>query len=195
MQEFINNFVENIQYLESTSPQIISILLGMSVIVLESMIPILPLALFIALNMLLFGHLQGFIMSWIATCIGCLISFTIVRYGLKKPFNISEEEDKTINKIMKKINKISLPNLVLIISLPFMPAFLLNIAAGLSKISYKKFIFAILISKLVIVFFWGFIGTSLIESITDIKVLLELFILMGLAYIISKILMKKFKID
>ena len=188
MQEFINNFIENIQYLESTSPQIISILLGMSVIVLESMIPILPLALFIALNMLLFGHLQGFIMSWLATCIGCLISFSIVRYGLKKPFNISEEEDKTINKI-------SLPNLVLIISLPFMPAFLLNIAAGLSKISYKKFIFAILISKLVIVFFWGFIGTSLIESITDIKVLLELFILMGLAYIISKILMKKLKID
>ena len=99
MQEFLNNFIENIQYLESTSPQILSILLGMSVIILESMIPILPLALFIALNMLLFGYLQGFIMSWMATCIGCFISFTIVRYGLKKPFTISEEEDKTINKI------------------------------------------------------------------------------------------------
>lgn len=195
MQEFINNIIENLKYFESSSPEVLSVALGMTIIVLESMIPILPLAVFIALNMVLFGTIPGFLMSWIATSIGCLLSFTIVRKDLKKVIIKSQDESKSIHKLMKKIDKISFPNLVLIISLPFMPSFAINIAAGLSKMSFKKFMSAILISKIVIVYFWGFIGTTFIQSVTDITVIIKLGLLILIAYIISKQLMKKFKID
>ena len=96
---------------------------------------------------------------------------------------------------MEKFDHIKFPTLVLITALPFTPAFLINIAAGLSKMSYKKFTANILIAKLSIVYFWGYIGTSFIESITDITVLIRLaFIMLG-AYVLSKIVMKKNKID
>ena len=52
---------------------------GFLLIILESMIPILPLAVFIALNIMTFGSLFGFLISWIATVIGCMISFTLCR--------------------------------------------------------------------------------------------------------------------
>ena len=51
-----------------------------------------------------------------------------------------------------------------------------------------------MIAKISIVYFWGFIGTTFLESITDIKVLMELGIILLCTYIISKIVMKKFNI-
>ena len=48
---------------------------GFLLIIFESMIPVLPLAVFIALNIMTFGSLFGFILSWVATVTGCMISF------------------------------------------------------------------------------------------------------------------------
>lgn len=195
MQELINNVVLNLEEIIFSVPPIIGLLLGMIIIILESMIPILPLAVFIAVNMILFGNFFGFILSWASTIIGCLIMFTLVRKYLSNHFRNHTKHSKQIKKIMEKFDYIKFPTLVLITALPFTPAFLINIAAGLSKMSYKKFTANILIAKLSIVYFWGYIGTSFIESITDITVLIRLaFIMLG-AYVLSKIVMKKNKID
>ena len=61
MQELINNVVLNLEEIIFSVPPIIGLLLGMTIIILESMIPILPLAVFIAVNMILFGNFFGFI--------------------------------------------------------------------------------------------------------------------------------------
>ena len=52
---------------------------GFLLIIFESMIPVLPLAVFIALNIMTFGSLFGFILSWVATVTGCMISFYLCR--------------------------------------------------------------------------------------------------------------------
>ena len=44
---------------------------GVFIILLESVIPALPLGVFITLNMQAFGILFGFFLSWLATCLGC----------------------------------------------------------------------------------------------------------------------------
>jgi uncharacterized membrane protein (DUF485 family) len=54
---------------------------------------------------------------------------------------------------------------------------------------------ALLISKISIVYFWGFIGTTLVESITDIGVLLKIAVIILIAFILSKIVTKKFNIN
>jgi membrane protein DedA with SNARE-associated domain len=60
---------------------------------------------------------------------------------------------------------------------------------------YKKFLLAALIAKISIVYFWGFIGTTLIESITDIGVIIKVLIILLMAFILSKIVINKFDID
>ena len=171
-------------------------IVGCFFILIESMVPILPLFVFITLNFLAFGNILGFIISWIFTCVGCFISFLLFRCKvqtwlykrIKKEGLISEH---TINTI----TNLKFEQLTTIIAIPFTPAFLVNIAAGLSKMSYKKFIGALLIGKIFLVYFWGFVGVSLIESIKNPIYLVRVGILLLLAYVCSKIVSKKFKIE
>lgn len=171
------------------------VVLGCFLIVVESILPILPLFVFITLNFMTFGMFLGFIISWIFTILGCLLSFFIFRKKIKNWFDKKINNKKKITKIMNTINKIKFEQLTIIIAIPFTPAFLVNIAAGLSKISFKKFLIALLIGKIFLVFFWGFVGTSLIQSLTNPYALIKVIILVLTAYIISKIVNKKFNLD
>lgn len=195
MEQIINQIIENLQQLVISSPTYLGVLIGMLVIILESMLPMLPLAVFIALNMILFGNLAGFVMSWVATVIGCILMFTISRKYFSNFFERKTKNSKKVRNLMNIINKMEFSTLVIITTLPFTPAFLINIAAGLSKMSYKKFILNILISKIAVIYFWGYIGTTFLESLSDISVLVKLGIILVGTYILSKVIMKKNKIE
>ena len=93
------------------------------------------------------------------------------------------------------IKRVSFPELVTIIAIPFTPAFLINIAAGMAKMPTKKFILAIMIGKISLVLFWGFIGTSLIESLKNPIIMFKIAIIVLISYIISYLVNKKFNIN
>ena len=168
---------------------------GFTLFILESIIPILPLGVFVAFNMMAFGGVTGFMISWVATCVGCFLSyFFFYRIFSKIIFNNTKKRKK-LDKVVKKIREIDFSKLVLIIALPFTPAFLVNIACGLVRINLKKFMAAVVIGKLSIVYFWGFVGKSLLESITDLKTVIILCVLLIVSYILSKIVSKKLEIE
>lgn len=195
MQQIINDVVEYLKELVLNNNIVISLLMGMGVIILESMIPILPLALFIALNMLIFGNLVGFIISWIATVIGCSLSFFIFRKGLSKRLYKNIDNKPRTEKLMNVVSNISFSKLVIIMAIPFTPAFSVNIGAGLSKMKYKKFLMACIIAKISIIYFWGFVGTTFIESISDVTVIFKLLLILLIAFILSKFVINKFDLD
>ena len=195
MQQFINDAVEFLKQLVEANNPVISLFMGIFIIVLESILPILPLAVFIALNMMIFGNIIGFIISWIATILGCILSFFICRRGFSDRLYRRINNKSKTEKLMNTISNIKFTNLVLITAIPFTPAFSINIAAGLSKISYRKFIAAMAIAKLAIVYFWGFIGTTLLESVTDVKIILRIIVLMVIVYLISRLVNKRFNIE
>lgn len=184
---FLNYYVANVNIVSS-------FFLGIFIIILESILPMLPLGLFVAFNVVIFGNVLGFFMSWGATLIGCSLSFFIFRKIREKIDNYIERKPKFKN-VMENINKISFSNLVIIMAFPFTPAFSINIGAGLSNIPYKKFIMAASIAKVSIVYFWGYIGSTFIESMTDPGVLIKLVIILLIAFLLSKFVTKKFKID
>lgn len=187
----INNYID---YLIA-SLGIYGPILGCLLICVESILPFLPLSAFITLNFLAFGNFFGFVISWFFTVVGCMMSFFIFRKKVKKWFDRKTKDKKRIENIMKTINKVNFSQLVVIIAIPFTPAFLVNIAAGLSKISYKKFLCALLIGKIFLVYFWGYIGVSLIQSFSQPIIILRVIILMIVAYFISYFINKKFKLD
>ena len=172
-------------------------LMGVFLVFLESVIPILPLGAFITLNMNAFGFIIGFLISWGSTCFGCYISYLVFSSFLSRYFYrfLSKKYAKKIKKSMEKIKKMSLSNLVVVIALPFTPAFLINIASGLAGVDKKKFLIAILVGKLSIVYFWGVIGTSFLESMTDIKTIMIISVMLVIAYFVSKYISKKTHVD
>ena len=170
-------------------------LFGCILICIESILPFLPLSAFITLNFIAFGNFLGFLISWFFTIIGCMLSFTLCRKKVKGWFDKKRKDKEKLNKFMKNIEKINFPGLVTIIAIPFTPAFLVNIAAGLTKMSYKRFLFALIIGKMFLVYFWGFIGISLLESLNHPIVLLRTGILLSITYIISRLVSRKFNLD
>ncbi len=193
MVSFFHNLTNNlINYMQIFGPWF-----GFLIVFLESIFPWLPLCVFIALNIASYGNIWGFLISLIATILGCVCSYTFFKYlfGNKLAKLIKKANYKKIKRVVDSIEKIDFSNLVLLISLPFAPAFLINIACGIAKVNFKKFFLALLIGKIVIVYFWGFIGTSLLESITDATTVILVCLLLIGAFIISKIVVKKFNIE
>ena len=194
MEELLNNIYIIIMNLISSS-NTLGPILACLLIFIESIIPILPLFVFITINFIAFGYLLGFIISYILTILGCLFSFYLCRGLLKDYFNGKFRKNEKLDKLMKKIDKMDFSNLVILMAIPFTPAFLINIATSLSEMKLQKFGIALIIGKLSIVFFWGFIGTSLVESLKNPKILIIILIMLTITYIISKIVMKKLKIN
>lgn len=192
MFEAIDTFIDTtLQGLGILGP-----IVGCFFILIESMVPILPLFVFITLNFLAFGNIFGFVISWIFTCIGCFISFFLFRHKVQTwLFKRIKKEGIISEHTIKVITNLKFEELATIIAIPFTPAFLVNIAAGLSNMSYKKFIGALLIGKIFLVYFWGFVGVSLIESIKNPIYLVRIGILLIIAYVLSKVVSKKFKIE
>lgn len=193
MENLILSIIEWIEVFINTHSIILSILVGMFIVFLESIIPVLPLSVFIAINVIAFGPITGFIISWIGTMIGCIVSYFIFNRISLFSYKLLDNKKNIINFI-KKIDKIKFTNLVLIMAMPFTPAFTINIVAGLSEMKFRKYFFALLCSKIFIVYFWAFISTTFLESITDIKVIIEILVLILGSFILSKIVNKKYNL-
>lgn len=170
-------------------------ILACFLIIIESIVPVLPLCVFITINFYFFGKIVGFIISWIFTCIGCFLSYTLVKKGIKTVALDTAEKSGLLQKTIKIIKNMDITNLILVIAIPFTPAFLINIAAGLAKMDKKKFIISILIGKIFMAYFWGFIGVSLIESLKNPLIIIKVVILLIFAYILSIIVKKILKIN
>ena len=171
------------------------IFFGMFLALIESFLPILPLSVFVALNCNAFGFFIGVIISWIGTCIGgisCYLFFKFIREKLQKKFK--KKILKKVGNGIDKFDKITFTQLVLLYTLPFAPTSVFNTLSGLSKMKKEKFISALLIGNSFSIFFWGYIGISLIES-TDLKSIIIAVVLLVIAYIVSKIVNKKMNIE
>lgn len=191
MFDVIDNFIDTtLQSMGIWGP-----IVGCFFITIESCVPILPLFVFITLNFLAFGNVWGFIISWIFTCIGCSLSFFLFRCKVQTwLYKRLKKKGILSTDTMNKITSLKFEQLVTIIAIPFTPAFLVNIACGLSKMSFKKYVVALMIGKVFLVYFWGFVGVSLIESIKNPIYLVRVIVLMVIAYLLSKIVNKKLKI-
>lgn len=186
MAKIVLSFVKFISSLGPYAGIVASLL-----ILLESVLPFLPLCAFITLNFISFGTIKGFIISWIFTCLGCFLSYYLFKKGIKVFKRRNSKSLELLDKYLKYIQTLSLPSLTVLIAIPFTPAFIINIAAGISNMEFKKFFKAIVIGKIFMVYFWGFIGVGLIESIKSPIILIKVILMTLIAFVISKIVNDK----
>jgi len=188
MEEFeiiLNNFLTSIGPL--------GYVLSCLLLFLEAIIPVLPATIFITLLIYKFGPIIGFVISYICSVGGSVVVYNIFKGKLSIKFNnyIERKNKDKLKRIVERLKKIKFVNLCLIIALPFTPQFLVHISSGLIGIDKKKYLFALLIGKIFLIIFWGFIGTSVINSLKNPLNLLYAGLLLVLCYILSKIVSRK----
>lgn len=166
-------------------------------IVIESIIPILPVTVFVAINVAINGMLIGYLVSYAATVCGCMLSFVLFRYVFRNLFYklFKGKTKEKVEKMMQKISTIDYNALVVILAMPWTPAFPINIAAGLSNIKATKYFFSILIGKLAAVYVWAYIGDSFIEMLSNPRMIIKVVLIILISYIASKVVEKIFKVE
>lgn len=186
-----------IKYLIDNSTKMVEsggLITGFFLVFIECFIPMLPLSVFVALNVEAFGFIVGCLISWFATCLGSYLCYKFFNWIDFNKLNKFKSIKKVKNNV-DKFKKIKLPELVLILTLPFTPSFLINILCGVTKMNSKKFVVSLLIGKFFSILFWGYIGKSIIKSITDLDSLIYIVITLCISYILSKFISRKFNIE
>ena len=107
MAEMVDSFIKLI----TTYLQQFGVPFGILLIILESIIPALPLGVFIAFNMMAFGGVVGFIISWIATCLGCFLSYFVFAKYFSNFFLRKTSKREKLNRLMQKIKNINFSKL------------------------------------------------------------------------------------
>lgn len=126
--------------------------------ILQVVIPIIPGGISLAAGVLLFGPLEGFLYNYIGICIGSLILFWLGRqYG--RPLVLRLVNEKTYYKYIhwldnqKRFDRL----FTLAIFFPIAPDDALCLMASLTKISFKKFTWIILLAKPASVFAYSLV--------------------------------------
>ena len=141
-------------------------LIGILLPIIEAFFPILPLVLFVTINVTVFGFFWGYLYSWIGNCLGTLLLFLLIRkIGGKKI------EEKIINSkystALEKIRSKNFSVLFLLYCFPFTPSFLISGTSALTNMSTKEFIMALIPAKFIMLLSLAGIGFNIGSFLDD----------------------------
>ncbi|WP_338449096.1 TVP38/TMEM64 family protein [Niallia oryzisoli] len=140
---------------------------GILLPMLEAFLPFLPLFLFVMANANAFGLWFGFLFSWIGACTGALLVFLFFRrFGQKRILQFLKRHPK-VQKLMRWVERHGFGPLFILLCFPFTPSAIVNIVAGLSKISTYQYMLAVMTGKLVMIFTISFVGYDLKSLMTQ----------------------------
>jgi len=156
----LENIMDLIQQYRSFGP-VPGILLPM----LEAFLPFLPLFVFVLANANAFGLWFGFLFSWIGASAGALLVFMLVRrYGEAKLFRFLKK-NKQAARLTHWVDRHGFGPLFILLCFPFTPSALVNVVAGLSRISIAQYMLAVITGKMVMIFTISFIGYDIVSLV------------------------------
>ncbi|SDH89806.1 Uncharacterized membrane protein YdjX, TVP38/TMEM64 family, SNARE-associated domain [Desulfosporosinus hippei DSM 8344] len=133
----------------------ISIFVDLFILMLLALFPIVPFALIAGGNTLIFGWINGFLLSLVGSLLGASLGFYLSR-------NLGQEwAQPKIARLGKWANLIEGNSFsIILISrlIPILPSAAVNYAAGLSLMTFPKFLLASLLGKIPMIVWESWIG-------------------------------------
>ncbi|WP_288962310.1 TVP38/TMEM64 family protein [uncultured Streptococcus sp.] len=136
--------------------------------IIQVVIPIIPGGVTTVVGFMAFGPILGFILNYVGIVIGSIILFLLTRrYG--KPFIMLFIDEQTYAKYEEKLASLTYETVfALNMASPISPADILVMITGLSKMSFKRFLYIILLCKPISIvafsYFWIY-GGQFIRSL------------------------------
>lgn len=140
-------YIQSLYYM-AQDHWILTMLISLMSCFVESFIPALPLIGIVTGNAILFGLLNGIILSWIGSSLGTISLFLLTK-KFKNSIHMERLKNKKINKIINWIYRQGFKVLFIAYCCPFVPSFLVTIASALSGKDIKNFAPAMLSGKFV----------------------------------------------
>ncbi|MGJ9459350.1 TVP38/TMEM64 family protein [Oceanobacillus sp. CF4.6] len=130
---------------------------------IEAFLPFLPLIVFVMGNAAAYGLLEGFLLSWGGASVGAIVVFLLIRKLGNTRLLKKISSNKQVTRVTVWVERHGFGPLFLLLCFPFSPSAIINVVAGLSRVSTQQFILAVLLGKAVMVFSISYIGSSIME--------------------------------
>lgn len=130
---------------------------------IEAFLPFLPLIVFVLGNAAAYGLLKGFLFSWVGASVGAIIVFLLIRKLGNTRILRKINSNKQVTRITAWVERHGFGPLFLLLCFPFSPSAIINVVAGLSRVSTQQFILAVLLGKAVMIFSISYVGSSIME--------------------------------
>ena len=161
----------------------------------ESFFPPLPLVAIVALNVAAHGGLFGFLYSWIGVALGGSIMFLLWRRVVKRYFWKIASRSPKLEKAQQWVNRFDTSSLFMLTLLPFTPSSFMHLAFGISDFDEKRYLITMLLGKGVMVAMMSIFGQSLVSSLRNPVYLILAVVLWGGMYFVSKKFCKRHNLE
>ncbi|WP_070119893.1 TVP38/TMEM64 family protein [Bacillus marinisedimentorum] len=182
----IENMIEMLGEYRALGP-----LPGILLPMIEAFLPIFPLVLFVMANAAAFGLWKGFILSWTGAVLGATLVFLIIRkLGQQRFFRFIRKHPQ-VQKLMNWVERHGFGPLFLLLCFPFSPSAIINVVAGLSRISIYQFLLAVMLGKVVMIFTISYIGYDIMSWIRNPAKSIIILISITLLWLVGKRIEKR----
>ena len=161
----------------------------------ESFFPPLPLVAIVALNVAAHGGLLGFLYIWIGVVLGGSIMFLFWRHIVKRYFWKIGSRSAKLEKAQQWVNRFDTSSLFMLALLPFTPTSFMHLAFGISDFDAKRYLITVLLAKGVMVAMMAVFGQSLVSSMKQPGYLILAVLIWGAMYWASKRFCKRHNLE
>ena len=161
----------------------------------ESFFPPLPLVAIVALNVAAHGGLFGFLYSWIGVALGGSIMFLLWRRVVKRYFWKIASRSPKLERAQQWVNRFDTSSLFMLTLLPFAPSSFMHLAFGISDFDEKRYLITMLLGKGVMMAMMAIFGQSLVSSMRNPVYLILAVVLWGGMYFVSKKFCKRHNLE
>jgi len=122
------------------------LLITLFLMIIQNLFSVIPLLLLISINVSLFDFIYGYLWSWLTSVLGAIVTFHIARSGFQRFFRLRNQ------RIINRIERNGFYFVLIGKLFPLIPSSVINIAAGVSSVSFKRFTYGTLIGNLIYLF-------------------------------------------
>lgn len=134
---------------------------GFVLLYLRAVIPVLPLVLYILLNMHAYGPVVGIVISWLGLIAGTFSVYLIFKQLTHTAMIQRFKSRKIVQKLIAFIDKQGLVPLFILLCFPFTPNTLVNVVASMSNIKVRHYFLILTVSKLITTAILGLFGKEI----------------------------------
>ncbi|WP_261721595.1 TVP38/TMEM64 family protein [Staphylococcus equorum] len=159
---------------------------------IEAFIPILPIIVFVIVNVNAYGFIIGTLLAWMGTVAGSYIVFLFFRRLTHTRYMKKIQQRTSVQRLIHFIDRKGVLPIFILMCFPFTPSALVNIVASLSHIKAHVYLTVLIASKFVMVGLVGWLGNDITTLFTSPTRLITIIIVILIIWFVGRKIEKHF---
>lgn len=159
---------------------------------IEAFIPILPIIVFVIVNVNAYGFIIGTLLAWMGTVAGSYIVFLFFRRLTHTRYMKKIQQRTSVQRLIHFIDRKGILPIFILMCFPFTPSALVNIVASLSHIKAHAYLTVLIASKFVMIGLVGWLGNDITTLFTSPTRLITIIIVILIVWFVGRKIEKHF---